>query len=442
MKNSHTGWWSAALLIGIFIFNPLVEGKFAQPEMVPTERLIQNTEAYLEENPGDARAYYTLARIHYLTFRNKVLLVHAYPNRAANNQLPTILGDQRIPRDIKNNLLMAEAKKRTGENSDWEKIQEEYKKLEEENWRPKQISTEKALKHAGEAEDYFEKATEADPENALYHLGWASLREELATYLAESNVAYPKWKGTFEVEAETTIRRYHRAYELAIDEDLKREYLPLNGLNGMVGYESAEAILRLTKSNFIFVNSPDGIDLRSIKKNSKKLEKLKRGAITPIIVSMSGSTSVNDAVTKREASFDMDGDGVKDRLDSWPNPETAILVWDPSRNGQITSGTQLFGTFGFKMIWENGYEALDALDDSRDRRLSGEELEGLALWFDQNGNAISEPGEVRPVSDLSISEIAVRSTEVVEDVLINGKGVRFENGQTAASLDWVFDLVE
>ena len=84
-----------------------------------------------------------------------------------------------------------------------------------------------------------------------------------------------------------------------------------------------------------------------------------------------------------------------------------LLVRDPEGRGMITSGEQLFGSrsFGGKPgggNWEHGFEALGTLDSDKDGKVSGGELTGLALWFDENRDAVSQPGEVKPLSDPSI----------------------------------------
>ena len=94
-----------------------------------------------------------------------------------------------------------------------------------------------------------------------------------------------------------------------------------------------------------------------------------------------------------------------------------LVVYDPSHRGEITSAHQLFGewTFGGKRVattkhdvlsdipsahsaeWENGFEALATLDANGDDKVSGEELEPLGLWFDENRDGVSQKGEVRPL---------------------------------------------
>jgi len=94
-----------------------------------------------------------------------------------------------------------------------------------------------------------------------------------------------------------------------------------------------------------------------------------------------------------------------------------LLVFDPEHIGKITSAAQLFGnwTFGGKRFaslssvagtpnsqWRDGFEALATLDTNGDGKISGTELEPLALWFDANQNGVAEEGEVKSLADLGI----------------------------------------
>ena len=92
------------------------------------------------------------------------------------------------------------------------------------------------------------------------------------------------------------------------------------------------------------------------------------------------------------------------------------------------------------MLWRNGYQALDALDDSRDGWLAGEELRGISLWRDTNGNAISDTGEVHPLNHIGITGIATHPES--PDALQNREGVVRSDGSITASHDWIFKLIE
>jgi len=116
---------------------------------------------------------------------------------------------------------------------------------------------------------------------------------------------------------------------------------------------------------------------------------------------------------------------------------TAILVWDPGKSGRIESGLQLFGSVTWWMFWKDGYQPLAALDDNGDRWPSGEELQGIAVWRDSNGNGISELGEVVPVRSVEITRIAVRASRIGAGAPFNPRGMYLNDGTVLPTYDWV-----
>lgn len=139
--------------------------------------------------------------------------------------------------------------------------------------------------------------------------------------------------------------------------------------------------------------------------------------------------------------------------------ERPLLVYDPNHTGEITDGRQLFGTWSFggrkgvrlaslnlRRIpfdgWDNGYEPLAQLDTNKNGLVDGHELEPLALWFDRNQNAISEPGEVVPITQEGI--VALRTTYDLLDqksgTLVSTKGFtrvdRAGKRSQGDTLDW------
>jgi hypothetical protein len=137
-----------------------------------------------------------------------------------------------------------------------------------------------------------------------------------------------------------------------------------------------------------------------------------------------------------EVRFDLDGTGRLQHY-SWLQPETALLVWDPERTGRITSGRQLFGNVTWWMFWQNGYQALAALDDNHDGWISGPELSGLSLWFDRNQNGFSDPGEVIPIEEAGVEALAVEADAKDGMVLTSTRGVRMKDGTVLPSWDWI-----
>ena len=132
------------------------------------------------------------------------------------------------------------------------------------------------------------------------------------------------------------------------------------------------------------------------------------------------------------------------------------MVYDPTHTGKVTSAKQLFGTYTFggrttkaayyqsdevRTPWGNGYEALALLDTNHDGKLSGKELDALALWFDKNRDGVSQPGEVKSLSALGVTALYYKpdrtdpkSGDIRADLgyerLVNGKLVK------GASVDW------
>ena len=104
--------------------------------------------------------------------------------------------------------------------------------------------------------------------------------------------------------------------------------------------------------------------------------------------------------------------------------------------GKITSGLQLFGNVTWWLFWKDGYEPLAALDNDRNGRLEGAELQGIAVWFDRNGNGIADPGEVVSLRSLGITSIAVHSAGLTDGVPANTNGVQLRDGSSLPTFDW------
>lgn len=154
-------------------------------------------------------------------------------------------------------------------------------------------------------------------------------------------------------------------------------------------------------------------------------------------IGVTGQTTAKDG--KRDAlgrtvSFDIDGDGKKDEIEWMSGDGDALLVDD--RDGKAATdmnGSRLFGDMGGK--YGDGYEKLAMADANHDGKLTGAELEGFKLWFD-DGDAIVEEGELRDAAVSGVSELSVKrrdetnargETLMRSDAVINGERVMSED---------------
>ncbi|MFO0804154.1 MAG: hypothetical protein U0791_13655, partial [Gemmataceae bacterium] len=170
-----------------------------------------------------------------------------------------------------------------------------------------------------------------------------------------------------------------------------------------------------------------------------QLRKLPR-AVTPVAIPLEDGLIAADLEDRNaRVAFDADGSGLQ-RKWTWINSRAAWLVHDPKHTGKIDSALQMFGGVTFWLFWETGYDAMAALDDNRDGILSGQELDGLALWHDTNTNGLCEPGEVKSVSAYGIMSLSCkfeRDHNHPDRVAYSRAGATFKNGHTRPTFDLV-----
>jgi hypothetical protein len=376
-------------------------GHFPRPDNAPVERLLSNVEAYVKSHPGEAKGYYTLGRIHYLAF-------------ALNAKTLDYWGREMItPVD---GVLPGRAATA--------------------GRRPQELPEQEKATHLSEALRLLKKSVELAPANGLYELGLACLYEDGQT---GANAA--EWR-------EQAIRHYLAAFRLSINQDQRLQFQPVLGIRALVSYEAGDSYSRLVRQRGIRLPPAQILDdpnelyseaatIRLVERKIANLQRLPAGGITPIVLSLRSGVTLSDLLASAtRVTFDLDGTG-RAQSYSWLQPDAAFLVWDPERTGRVTSGRQLFGTVTWWLFWENGYQALAALDDDRDGWLSGRELAGLSLWFDRNQNGISEPGEVIPIEQAGVEALAVRADGWHGQCPMNAHGVRLKDGRVLSSWDWV-----
>ena len=93
-----------------------------------------------------------------------------------------------------------------------------------------------------------------------------------------------------------------------------------------------------------------------------------------------------------------------------PGSGDGFLVWDKNGNGIIDDNTEMMSEFdehGNKKF-QNGFEKLAFYFDLDDNGvIEGDELKKLKVWIDIDGDAVTDKGELVPLSDHGITEIVI-----------------------------------
>ena len=422
-----------------FVFEISSIGMFMAPSPIPLERIVKNTEAHLAENPKDARAYYTIARAYYLSFYNQSLTVPGFDSGRPGAR--SSVAPHWMAADFKYILLRNEAQKRVLEefqldslaeldskvrNNFYKRLSVVTNELKKSKWKPKKLSANEVLVFAEKSKNYFLKAIQISKDEGLYYLGLASLYQQVNDFLEVNKLESDAFKN---IDEKIIKSLFWKAFLISKSKDQKRQFRPPEGLPGLVSYEAGKTLLK----DDTLVESR----IKTISDHLKKMEKLKVGPITPLVITDNDKIKPNQfARTNQFVRFDLNGDGYSESC-SWISPETGILVWDPMNSKSIRSGRQLFGNYTFQLIWKDGFDAIASLDNNADRCLSGNELDGISVWFDQNSNGQSDPREVKPLSQHGINSLKFDKVTTMGGMKVHVDGVSFESGKTGNLWDWI-----
>ncbi|MGJ4949111.1 hypothetical protein [Bradyrhizobium sp. HKCCYLS20291] len=258
----------------------------------------------------------------------------------------------------------------------------------------------------------YKQALELDQDNLVIQLGLAWLTEQAGN-------------------KDDAVKQYRKIAAAAWEKDKKQTMIGLGGYT-LTG-EIASYLVPLLNVRW------DRHEIATLQDRVATLRKLPY-LVTPIVVPLADGLSPADLEAPgARVTFDVDGSGLGHEW-SWITAKAAWLVSDPAGDGRITSGRQLFGNVTFWMFWSNGYAPLAALDDDRNGVLSGNELAGLALWHDANGNGVADPGEVKPLSAYGIVALSCAWQTFdgsADNIAFSPNGVVFHDGKTRPSFDLV-----
>jgi hypothetical protein len=106
--------------------------------------------------------------------------------------------------------------------------------------------------------------------------------------------------------------------------------------------------------------------------------------------------------------FDMDGNGIKEKMTTWTNPNEWMLVKDLNGDGKINDGSEIVGNH---MILPDGttapdtIQALKKFDIDHDGKITTADNSGLAFWTDRNHNGITDVGELEALGSAGAIQV-------------------------------------
>jgi hypothetical protein len=376
---------------------------FGSAIAVPIDRVIANVEARLREDPGDVEALYTLARAHYLAFVNKSTLVPAYGLGATPDgdvqrwaMPPRWRTDWGSDNELRAGILRARAIELALEEMGfamWSRVPDDRTRelqrliakhreaLRDQDWRPDPPSADQLQAHVEAALDAFDAVIERSLDNGLYRLGLASLYDQYVQYrLAMEPPEDPRLQA---IRPEMALDAYYEAYGLAVDADRSREALPLAGVRDLVSYEAGTRYLELAVELNPDPTAEERRRREQVRIDVDALARQPQRSITPLVLSFRPENSLAKLVDDNaEVYFDLDGN------------------------------------------------------------VSGAELDGLAVWFDRNGNGRSEPGEVMPIERLPVRALGTRPDGREGGGPRHSRGLVLTDGRALPTYDWIARRVE
>jgi hypothetical protein len=349
---SHRTFAVCRLLGGVSVLTILAltlapaHAMFIKPnlEILPVARLIENMEQLVQKTPNDATLKFNLARVHAMAYALKADTTQVWKNQEKEGAWFGY-----TPKAVP---FMPQ------KTDDMAKL-----KLAKEH-------LEKALK-------LYVEVMQIQPDNLAARLGHAWLVDQSGDKMK-------------------AIAEYRNVIDKAWAKEGQLKSGPLGG--NFITVEAAGYLIPLlNKDN-------DAAEIKMLEQRTAQLKKLPQ-PITPVAIPLHDGLAPADLIDRHaRVKFDADGTGPKDW--TWISRHAAWLVHDPQHTQKVTSGLQLFGNVTFWLFWDNGYQALHALDNDGDGFLSGAELDGLALWHDANGNGLCDPGEVKSLRAWGITKIS------------------------------------
>ncbi|UPT88500.1 hypothetical protein HAP41_0000005250 [Bradyrhizobium barranii subsp. apii] len=163
-------------------------------------------------------------------------------------------------------------------------------------------------------------------------------------------------------------------------------------------------------------------------------------AASPLVIDLSsghtGITLTTWNASTSETFFDLNANGFAVQT-AWVSGDTGLLARDLNSNGTIDSSAELFGS-----PTVDGFAKLAALDSNHDLRIDNNDTDWstLVVWTDDNGDAVTQSGELHSLASLGIANIdlagvASSTSTISGNPISHTSKVTFTGGATATIAD-------
>jgi hypothetical protein len=168
---------------------------------------------------------------------------------------------------------------------------------------------------------------------------------------------------------------------------------------------------------------------------------------TPIVLDLSGN-GINTLAVSNGVQFDVLANGNKSAT-GWVGQGNGLLVLDRNGDGTINDGSELFGagtTLANGQKATSGYQALAELDTNGDGVINSKDADfsKLEVWVDSNADGVSQPGELKTLTQLGITQLNLdaKQNASLNNGNIIGATSTFEtaDGQTHEAADVWFQM--
>ncbi len=165
--------------------------------------------------------------------------------------------------------------------------------------------------------------------------------------------------------------------------------------------------------------------------------------LDPIIIDLDGNGLELSDLSTSSIFFDIDADGYAENT-AWTTD--SILTFDLNQDGIINNISEVFSEYFNDGSPNSGLDALATLDSNQNGIISAtdSQFDQILVWLDINQDGISQPDELKPLSDHGITSISLNgiTTETIQEGnIIKKRSIFNRNDGTSGEISDVAFLV-